>query len=184
MTPRRPGYESPKPRFVARRREVLVCVGIVTVLGAVLAPLFQQAQDMARQVGCLGQLRARGQSVLLYAADYDNQLPRGTQWQTKSNLYIKEEKGPCPALSHPALGVLGYAMDSRLAECSLDKVGAPHERCVLLFESFNLRPNAHDRGTSFDVRHGDGTITFVDGHAHTYKQNEGDILARRGVALP
>lgn len=179
-----PRYEPPKPWFSPPRREVLVCVGIVAVLGAVLAPVFQQAQNMARQIGCLGQLRTRGQSVLLYATDYDNQLPRGTQWQTKSDLYIKEEKGPCLALWSPAPGVLGYAMDSRLSECSLDKVGAPHERCVLLFESFNLHPNANDRGTSFDVRHGYGSITFVDGHAKMYKQNEGDTLARRGVALP
>ena len=139
-----PHYEPPKPWLKAPPKEIAICIGIVSLLISLLAPVFQQAQNHARDASCNYQLRQRTTALLQYATDNDNSLPPASQWQSASSSYLMEEKGPCPALSHPAPGVLGYAMDSRLSGRSLERIGAPHNQRILLYESSNLSQNAHD----------------------------------------
>ena len=179
-----PHYEPPKSRFKALRRDVVACLVIVTLLAVIIVPVFQQARDYARQASCSSQLRGRTSFLLQYATDNDDYLSPASQWQTASSSDMKEEKSPCPALSYPAPGMLGYAMDSRLSGRSLERIGAPHEQRILLYESSNLTQNAHDTGTSFIVRHGYGTISFVDGHAKMYKQEPGERVVRKGIFSP
>ena len=157
---------------------------IVSLLAIILFPVFRQAQETARQASCLSNLRSRSNSLLQYATDNDNSLPPASQWQSASSRYLKEEKGSCPSLSPPVPSVLGYAMDSRLSGRSLERIGAPHEQRILLYESSNLIPNANDPGTSFTVRHSYGTISFVDGHAKMYKQEPGERVVRKGIFSP
>lgn len=181
MSQPQPRYEPPKPWLKLPPREVLACIAIVSVLATILYPVIRQAQDMARQVSCLSNVRSRSGALLQYATDNDNSLPPASQWQTASSRYLKEEKGPCPAISPPAPDVLGYAMDSRLSGRSLERIGAPHDQRILLYESSKLTQDAHDPGISFVVRHGYGTITFVDGHSWGRKQEPGEQLVRKGT---
>jgi hypothetical protein len=184
MSQPQPHYEPPKPWLKLPPREVLACLVIVSVLATILYPVIRQAQDMARQVSCLSNVRSRSGALLQYATDNDNSLPPASQWQTASSRYLKEEKGPCPAISPPAPEVLGYAMDSRLSERSLKQIGAPHEKRALLYESSNLTFNANDSGVSFAARHQYGIISFVDGHAKMHKQEPGEQLVGKGVLAP
>ncbi|WP_309712139.1 hypothetical protein [Armatimonas sp.] len=179
-----PRYEPPKPWLKAPPKEIAICVGIISLLLSILAPVFQQAQNAARQVSCQGSVRSLGSAMLQYATDNNDSLPPAAQWQSASSSYLKEEKGPCTALSHPAPGVLGYAMDSRLSGRSLERIGAPHNQRILLYESSNLTQNAHDPGTSFIVRHGYGAITFIDGHGRMQKQEPGELVVRKGYRHP
>jgi hypothetical protein len=176
MSQPQPRYEPPKPWLKLPPREVLACIVIVSLLATILYPVVRQAQDMGRQASCQSNVRSRGGALLQYATDNDDHLPPASQWHSASSRYLKEEKGPCPSLSHPAPGVLGYAMDSRLSERSLKHIGAPHEKRALLYESSNLTQDAHDPGISFIVRHGYGIITFVDGHSWGRKQEPGEQL--------
>ena len=184
MSQPRPRYEPPKPWLKLPPREVLACVVIVSLLATVLFPVFRQAQNSARDIACLSNLRSRSNSLLQYATDNDNSLPPASQWQSASSSYLKEEKGSCPSLSRPDLGVLGYAMDSRLSGRSLERIGALHDQRILLYESSNLTQNAHDPGISFTVRHGYAAITFVEGHAKMYKEEVGKPLVQRGLLFP
>uniref|UniRef100_UPI00286BF8A3 hypothetical protein n=1 Tax=Armatimonas sp. TaxID=1872638 RepID=UPI00286BF8A3 len=86
-----------------------------------------------------------------------------TNWYDASYPYRKN-KLRCPRLSDP--NGIGYAMDERLSERSLDKIGAPHDKTPLLYESRSILPNAHDPLASFVGRHDHqmGWIGFVDGH--------------------
>ncbi|WP_395090862.1 hypothetical protein [Armatimonas sp.] len=184
MSQPRPRYEPPKPLLKLPPKEVLACVVTVSLLTIILLPVFRQAQDMGRQASCSSNLRSRSNALLQYATDNDGNLPPASQWQTVSSNYLKEEKGSCPSLSHSVPSVLGYAMDSRLSSRSLEKIGAPHETRVLLYESSNLTPNANDPGISFTVRHGYASIAFVDGHVKMYEQEPGEQLVRKGILAP
>jgi len=57
--------------------ELLVVIAILTVLAALLFPVFTQARDRARQTTCLSNLRQIGQARLLYSQDWDERL---TEW--------------------------------------------------------------------------------------------------------
>ena len=118
MSQLHPHYEPPKPWLKLPRREVLACLVIVSILATILYPVFRQAQDMARQVNCLSQLRMRGQSVLQYALDHKNTLPPASAWQSRTFLYKDADTPGCSAIRQRP-EVLGYAMDSRLSERSL-----------------------------------------------------------------
>jgi hypothetical protein len=181
MSQSSPLYEPPKTWLKASPKDIAICLGIVSLLISLLAPVFRQAQDTARQASCVSTIRNRGSALLQYASDNDDHLPPASQWQSASSSYLQEEKGPCPALSHPAPGVLGYAMDSRLSERSLERVGVAHNQRILLYESSNLTPNAHDPGTSFLARHRYGLFSFVDGHSSARKQEPGSALVRCGT---
>ena len=57
--------------------ELLVVIAIIAILAAILFPVFAQARDKARQVGCLSNLRQIGLATQLYAQDFDETPPTG-----------------------------------------------------------------------------------------------------------
>jgi prepilin-type N-terminal cleavage/methylation domain-containing protein/prepilin-type processing-associated H-X9-DG protein len=71
--------EISRPKRPARRGftliELLVVIAIIAILAAILFPVFAQAREKARQTMCASNLRNLGTAVLMYAQDYDEQLP-------------------------------------------------------------------------------------------------------------
>jgi prepilin-type N-terminal cleavage/methylation domain-containing protein/prepilin-type processing-associated H-X9-DG protein len=55
--------------------ELLVVIAIIAILAAILFPVFAQARDKARQVGCLSNMKQVGIGLTMYAQDYDETLP-------------------------------------------------------------------------------------------------------------
>lgn len=55
--------------------ELLVVIGIISVLAAILMPALAGARRRAHAVQCMSNLRQLGQATFLYASDYDDQLP-------------------------------------------------------------------------------------------------------------
>ncbi|HEU4753407.1 MAG TPA: prepilin-type N-terminal cleavage/methylation domain-containing protein [Armatimonadota bacterium] len=55
--------------------ELLVVIAIIAILAAILFPVFAQAREKARQISCASNMRNLGTAVMLYAQDYDEQLP-------------------------------------------------------------------------------------------------------------
>lgn len=58
--------------------EILVVVAILALLGALLFPVFSSARAKARETSCVSNLRQIGLGVALYARDFDDFYPRGT----------------------------------------------------------------------------------------------------------
>ncbi len=63
--------------------ELLVVIAILSVLAALLFPVFGAAREKARQTTCLSNLRQMGSAIALYAQDYDGYLPYAPDCGTK-----------------------------------------------------------------------------------------------------
>lgn len=55
--------------------ELLVVIAIISILATILLPSLSQAQSMAKSIKCRSNLRSLGQNFLLYANDYEGNLP-------------------------------------------------------------------------------------------------------------
>ena len=55
--------------------ELLVVIAIISILAAILFPVFAQARGKARGIACVSNLRQAGNAFALYAQDYDGLYP-------------------------------------------------------------------------------------------------------------
>ena len=71
-TTRRPGFTL---------IELLVVIAIISLLAAILFPVFARAREQARKATCLSNLKQVGVAVAMYAQDYDGGYPNtGDPW--------------------------------------------------------------------------------------------------------
>lgn len=55
--------------------ELLTVIAIISLLAAIVFPVFATARGKARQIACLSNLRQIGSGTLMYASDYDGLFP-------------------------------------------------------------------------------------------------------------
>jgi prepilin-type N-terminal cleavage/methylation domain-containing protein len=66
------------PRMSARAFtliELLVVIAIISILAAILFPVFARAREAARKSACTSNLRQHGQALTMYLQDYDETFP-------------------------------------------------------------------------------------------------------------
>lgn len=103
--------------------EILVVIGVIALLAALLFPAFAQARARSRQTVCASHLRQLGQSIALYASDFER-FPRGLDpadkytpqiWQGfPGGLQIMSETPLLNEVLEP------YVKDKRLWQCAAD----------------------------------------------------------------
>jgi prepilin-type N-terminal cleavage/methylation domain-containing protein len=72
--------------------ELLVVIAIITILAALLMPVFSRAKEAARKTGCLNNLQQINRALLMYADDHANVL-QGTNGEAIYFTY-KDSLGP------------------------------------------------------------------------------------------
>lgn len=100
-------------RFGFTLVELLVVVAILSVLAAILMPVFAQARTAAHRTTCISNLRQLGLAWQMYADDADGQAvpsyyPSSTGW---SEVAWDFRDGREPGLLHP------YTREDRLTAC-------------------------------------------------------------------
>ncbi len=55
--------------------ELLVVIAIISILAAILFPVFAQAREKARQAACMSNLKQVSYAVMMYVQDYEETLP-------------------------------------------------------------------------------------------------------------
>ncbi|MEN6642415.1 MAG: DUF1559 domain-containing protein [Armatimonadia bacterium] len=55
--------------------ELLVVIAIIAILASILFPVFARAREKARQTSCLSNIKQLALGCIMYAEDYDEQLP-------------------------------------------------------------------------------------------------------------
>src|SRR5262245_62991964 len=74
--------------------ELLVVIAIISVLAAILFPVFAKARGSARESTALSNLKQIGAALSMYAADYDEHLPdRWPIWQGYKEFYWRVDGG-------------------------------------------------------------------------------------------
>lgn len=81
--------------------ELLVVIAIISILAAILFPVFARARENARRASCISNLKQIGLAAMMYAQDYDetlvpawNQEPPGPykQWPELLSPYTQSQQ--------------------------------------------------------------------------------------------
>jgi prepilin-type N-terminal cleavage/methylation domain-containing protein/prepilin-type processing-associated H-X9-DG protein len=167
--------------------ELLVVIAIIAILAAILFPVFARAREKARQSSCLSQQKQIALGILMYAQDYDEEMPRQyttnptVRWMAYVMPYIKNyQLFTCPSDQSYSLDPvnpggdetigIGYSVYFEYGR-SMSLIAKPSQT-VLTADgtNFRVKPEGHSyenyaltRLVAF--RHnGTANVTFVDGH--------------------
>lgn len=61
--------------------ELLVVIAIISILAAILFPVFARARENARRASCLSNLKQFGLALVMYSQDYDEKIYRQDVYQ-------------------------------------------------------------------------------------------------------
>lgn len=73
--------------------ELLVVIAIIAILAALLLPTLSRAKEKSKRIACLNNLKQWTLSVLMYADDHENVLPRASRPGGTANAYWVDQKG-------------------------------------------------------------------------------------------
>jgi len=100
--------------------ELLVVIAIISILAAILFPVFARARESARRASCMSNLKQIGLGAMMYVQDYDEKYPMGLSWVSASDHstlnwetiiypYVKSEQVfLCPSASSSAAASNGH----------------------------------------------------------------------------
>ncbi len=107
--------------------ELLVVIAIISILAAILFPVFARARENARRSSCMSNLKQIGLGFMQYTQDYDERLPYGkltdaagntiaeTKWNVSVQPYLKSTQIlRCP--SDPTVRDTSYGQNAFLAK--------------------------------------------------------------------
>ena len=144
--------------------EMLFVVAITGILAAVLFPTPCGSRECSKKASCLSNVKQLANALLMYAEDYDDQLPPAIVWTDAVFPYVKNEQiSYCPSrkVRDPA-----YSYNALLHLGRFKDISAPAD-LPLVFESTLGKRNASDVGSSFYAAHGKrGTVGYADGHVN------------------
>jgi prepilin-type N-terminal cleavage/methylation domain-containing protein len=89
--------------------ELLVVIAIISILAAILFPVFARARENARRASCLSNLKQIGLGWMMYTQDYDELTPIYNSWTKNLQPYVKSgQLFVCPsAISTSPVGTNG-----------------------------------------------------------------------------
>jgi prepilin-type N-terminal cleavage/methylation domain-containing protein/prepilin-type processing-associated H-X9-DG protein len=99
--------------------ELLIVIAIISILAAILFPVFARARENARRSSCQSNMRQLGLGLLQYSQDYDETLPcgvhapsaNGTGWAGQAYPYIKSTQiYTCPSDTYKVRGANNTAI--------------------------------------------------------------------------
>jgi len=117
--------------------ELLVVIAIISILAAILFPVFAKVREKARQTACLNNMRQLGLATQQYIQDYDEILPSATYGPNGANTAPDKGLGgwivyssnlsaaPTGRTFAPELGsIYSYVKSAAVYVCPDDGVGA------------------------------------------------------------
>ncbi len=116
-------YNSSKPDQMLRKMqkgftliELLVVIAIISILAAILFPVFARARENARRASCMSNLKQIGLGFMMYTQDYDETYP--CQTSTNPDRYAEAINAPVTALNQNWINsIYGYVKSWQLFKC-------------------------------------------------------------------
>jgi prepilin-type N-terminal cleavage/methylation domain-containing protein len=115
-----------KPKQAFTLIELLVVIAIISILAAILFPVFARARENARRTSCVSNGKQMGIAAMMYVQDYDETYPRNQQtkdgsptaywyWGNLLQPYVKNTKVfNCPSTTRDHIADGGYGANVRL----------------------------------------------------------------------
>ena len=148
--------------------EVLVVIAIITLLAAILFPVFGSAREKARQSTCMNNQRQIATAILMYAQDNDELLPSADiAWKVCA---LSGQVLQCPTAGVNVANA--YVYNSTFAGMPMGNILTP-DQDVLVADGQHTGgtgiattyDNVAYTATDFSVRHAGKLIAaFLDGH--------------------
>ena len=149
--------------------ELLVVIAIISILAAILFPVFARARENARRASCMSNVKQMGLGVMMYVQDYDEKYPpsyipapgptpdgqstywSSTLWLWQQIIYPYTKSSQiyrCPSSTYtgPALFVGNYGVNSSVIAASPVSMAMVSSAAstYMIFDSgyYSLGPNA------------------------------------------
>jgi prepilin-type N-terminal cleavage/methylation domain-containing protein/prepilin-type processing-associated H-X9-DG protein len=104
--------------------ELLVVIAVISILAAILFPVFARARENARRASCQSNLKQIGLGLQQYMDDYDEKVPYadddngGPYWKDNIYPYVKNYQiFRCPSDTSGTLPAAGNSASSYSANC-------------------------------------------------------------------
>jgi len=96
--------------------ELLVVIAIISILAAILFPVFARARENARRASCMSNLKQLGLGMMMYTQDYDEHYPFsawivGDYWKASDKVGVEQTDSNMPG-SHFQAGLTGCGDDA------------------------------------------------------------------------
>jgi len=91
--------------------ELLVVIAIISILAAILFPVFARARESARRASCLSNMKQIGLGLIMYVQDYDETYPRADQCTTSVCANSSSPRSQWPTYIQP------YVKSSQIFLC-------------------------------------------------------------------
>ncbi|HEY3330645.1 MAG TPA: DUF1559 domain-containing protein [Capsulimonadaceae bacterium] len=175
-------FRHPAPRAAFTLIELLVVIAIISILAAILFPVFATAREKARQTTCLSNLKQLGLGFVQYTQDYDECLPNVTDGGTGSgegvfggwNYYSLFGSGSAIAIFDPSIGSLyPYIKATKVYICPDDIAGD------ISGDSYAINSCVAHTGRTNGIRRGRSMGEF-----NGYSPSEIALLAEERVVMP
>lgn len=163
--------------------ELLVVIAIISILAAILFPVFAKVREKARQISCTSNEKQLGLGLIQYVQDNDERYPSGTQtgagtgagqgWAAQVYPYIKsagvfkcpDDATPAPVTTPPVFPI-SYGMNDTVALSGTSESQFSSEsRTVLIFE---VQDATAAITTPWNGAIGDSTSPSGDGNTAGY----------------
>jgi prepilin-type N-terminal cleavage/methylation domain-containing protein/prepilin-type processing-associated H-X9-DG protein len=174
--------------------EILVVLGILSVIAGILLAVLPKAREKGRQSSCLSNLHQHGVALRLYVTDFDGQWPDMRAWtDTKINISPLLK---CPNVTVPAqfahIASLSYGYNFNLAASipesqgiSDSKIQWPSATISIAEVDITERPapeligfnyfraiEDNSRNRPFERHSGGANYLFCDGHMKWYRPEQ------------
>lgn len=120
MRPRSPATACPAGFTLV---ELLVVVGIISLLAALLFPVFLSARAKAREAVCLSNMHQIGSAVIEYAQDYDDLYPYGadpSDQHSDPSIWLPSQQPTIMAMPQLNVVLAGYIHSPQVWRCPAD----------------------------------------------------------------
>jgi prepilin-type N-terminal cleavage/methylation domain-containing protein/prepilin-type processing-associated H-X9-DG protein len=155
--------------------ELLIVLGIVSILAAMLFPVFARARESARKIECLSHVVQLGTALQMYAADWSGVLPpKDNDWAPLDQYMKNVDVLHCPMDPNPVVYAGDLAPSAPRARLG---AGAPAGgRVVIPYSSYIYRSGLTNDGRAMEVvafdreiwHLGGRNVVFLDAHGKWY----------------
>jgi len=142
--------------------ELLVVIAVISILAAILFPVFGQAREKARQTSCVNNQKQIATAMLIFAQDHDEMLPNSASvW---SDINVAKSILICPTKEKNTSCGYGY-----FANCSGMALGDIKDSTTTgLCADGGNAANVLLLTSDVHLRHGGkAVVAYVDGHVDT-----------------